>query len=402
MKSVFRLKGLKVVLSVCLLLSIMLVSPFTGYADDVSFDEPLNALNSDMFYRSDGWANGPDFNVGWRANNVEFNNGIMALRLDDSGTDQQRSYKPYASGEYATINRYGYGRVEARMKAAKGEGLVTSLFTYYNADESIQRNDEIDIEILGKDTTKVELNYFTKGVGEHSTIINLGFDASEAFHNYAFEWSPTYIKWYVDGNLVHTENGSRGPLPTDPGHIMVNLWAGAGAAAYYWTGYFTYPGTPVRAYYDWIKFTPLSAPSQNLIQNPGFESGAASWNAWGNSFVVSNNAKSGTYSLRTGTGAGGRGQIIEGVTALKSYTFSVWGKVSKSNTMGYVGVDCMDANGNIISKPQLTFNSTSYTQKSVTFTAPAGTVQFQVFVWKNAEDGNGYIYVDDLSLIRNN
>lgn len=397
MKSVFNRKMLKVMLSVSLVLLSMVASTLTGYTVDDAFYEPLNAMNEDMFYKSDGWANGPDFDVGWRAGNVEFNNGIMALRLDNSGTNEERSNKPYASGEYATNERYGYGRVEARMKAAQGDGLVTSLFTYYNADNNVKANDEIDIEILGKDTWKLELNYFTKGVGEHSTIIDLGFDSSAAFHNYAFEWSPTYIKWYVDGNLVHTENGSNGALPTDPGHIMVNLWAGGGEAAQYWTGYFTYPGSPVRAYYDWIEFTPM-VPEENIIQNPGFELGAASWEPWGNSVAVTNNKKSGIYSLRTGTGDGGSGQIIEGVTASKSYTFSAWGKVSQTGTQGYVGVDCMDVNDNIIAKPQLIFNSTSYTQKSITFTAPAATTKFQVFVWKNAEDGNGYIYIDDLIL----
>ncbi|MFM9280292.1 family 16 glycosylhydrolase [Paenibacillus jiagnxiensis] len=225
-----------------------------------AFEDPLNAVNYDRFYVSDGWGNGDDFGVFWKEDNVEFNNGIMALRLDKpSGCPSQCEGKPYASGEYATNdNTYGYGRVEARLKVAKGTGLVTSLFTYYDRDPdpNVNRNDEIDIEILGKDTTKLETNYYTNGVGEHSTVIDLGFDASLAFHTYAFEWSPTSIKWYVDGKLVHTENGSRGELPSHPGHIMVNFWAGANDAAKYWTGDLAYPGSPVRAYYDYIKYTP--------------------------------------------------------------------------------------------------------------------------------------------------
>ncbi|MFD1177461.1 family 16 glycosylhydrolase [Paenibacillus puldeungensis] len=248
-------RGLGAGLICCLLLSAVPASAANGFL------EPLNALNSGMFYASDGWENGPDFGVGWRANNIEFNNGIMALRLDKTGCPSQCSGEPYASGEYATIGEdYGYGRIEARMKVAKGTGLVTSLFTYYdhNPDPDIAENDEIDIEILGKDPTKLETNYYTAGVGEHSTVINLGFDASLGFHDYAFEWSPTEIKWYVDGNLVHTENGSRGQLPTHPGSIMVNFWAGANDAAKYWTGKFVYPGSPVRAYYDWIKYTPAN------------------------------------------------------------------------------------------------------------------------------------------------
>ncbi|WP_206098827.1 beta-glucanase [Paenibacillus paeoniae] len=254
-------KRMTVWLTAAAMLAVLLL-PKPISAADVAFLEPLNGTNPSMFYTSDGWANGVDFGVGWKAVNQEFSNGIMALRLDNAGCPASCSGKSYASAEYATNVKYGYGRVEARMKAAKGTGLVTSLFTY-SGQAPGSSNDEIDIEILGKDTTKLETNYFTNGVGNHSTIIDLGFDASLDFHDYAFEWSPTYIKWYVDGTLVHTENGSRGALPTNPGHIMVNLWSGSGPAEI-WTGKFNYPGAPVRAYYDWIKFTPASQlPADN-------------------------------------------------------------------------------------------------------------------------------------------
>lgn len=224
----------------------------------VALDEPLNKVNNDLFYKSNGWANGDDFGVGWKKDNVEFNNGVMAMRLDNTGCPSKCSGKKFASGEYSTQDTYGYGRIEVRLKVASGTGLVTSLFTYFDADPSdaVEANDEIDIEILGKDTTKLETNYYTDGGGGHSTVIDLGFDSSLDFHDYAFEWSPTSIKWYVDGKLIHTEDGSRGKLPSKPGQIMVNMWSADGDAAKYWAGKFVYPGVPVRAFYDWIKFMP--------------------------------------------------------------------------------------------------------------------------------------------------
>ncbi|WP_158453665.1 beta-glucanase [Paenibacillus beijingensis] len=250
-----KLKGMKALLAAAIVV-LGLAFPKQTTAADTAFYEPLNAVNNKMFYVSDGWGNSPNFGVGWKASNLEFNGGIMSPRLDNAGCPDACSGKNYASGEYATNLKYGYGRVEARIKAAKGTGLVTSLFTY-SGPAAGTSNDEIDIEILGKDTTKLEANYFTNGVGGHGTVIDLGFDSSLTFHNYAFEWSEDAIRWYVDGNLVHTENGSRGPLPTSPGYIMVNLWSGAGPAEI-WTGPFTYNGTPIRAYYDWIKYTPAS------------------------------------------------------------------------------------------------------------------------------------------------
>ncbi|MGW9529925.1 family 16 glycosylhydrolase [Paenibacillus terrae] len=124
---------------------------------------------------------------------IEFNSGIMALRVDTSGCPGGCEGKPFVSGEYATNDTYGYGRVEGRLKVAKARGLVTYLFSY------------------------------TNGVGSHETVLDLGFDASAAYHDYAFEWSPSAIRWYVDGKLVHRENGSRGELPSQPGQVKLDI-----------------------------------------------------------------------------------------------------------------------------------------------------------------------------------
>ena len=57
--------------------------------------------------------------------------------------------------------------------------------------------DEIDIEFLGKDTTKVQFNYYTNGQGNHEYVYNLGFDAAYGYHTYAFNWQRNYIAWPV-------------------------------------------------------------------------------------------------------------------------------------------------------------------------------------------------------------
>ena len=137
-----------------------------------------------------------------------FSGGLMTLQLDNATCPTGCSGKPYASDEYRTNDVYGYGTFTVHMRAAKASGIVSSFFIYNGTPW-----DEIDIEFLGKDTTKMQTNYFTNGVGGHETLINLGFDASAALHTYAIVWQSGSIKWYVDGVLVLTENGSRGPCP---------------------------------------------------------------------------------------------------------------------------------------------------------------------------------------------
>lgn len=128
----------------------------------------------------------------------------------------------------------------------------------YTGSSDNNPHDEIDIEILGQETTQLQVNYFTQGVGNHEKVIHLGFDAAHDFHTYAFDWSSTALHWYVDGQRVHTEDGSRGVLPKTAGRIMVNLWAGIGVDE--WLQPFVYSGSPLYADYDWIAFTSGSCP----------------------------------------------------------------------------------------------------------------------------------------------
>lgn len=75
-------------------------------------------------------------------------------------------------GEYRSTNNYGYGLYEVSMKPAKNTGIVSSFFTYTGPAHGTQW-DEIDIEFLGKDTTKVQFNYFMNGVGGLRRLLTL-------------------------------------------------------------------------------------------------------------------------------------------------------------------------------------------------------------------------------------
>jgi beta-glucanase (GH16 family) len=206
----------------------------------------LDSFDTSRWQKSDGWTNNGVFNCGWRADHVSFWGGFMTLTLDNSTCPGGCSGKPYASGEYRTLDVYGYGKFETRMKAAAGSGIVSSFFIYNGSPWH-----EIDVEILGKNPWQMQTNYFTNGVGGHESLVNLGFDSSAGYHNYAIVWASGSIQWYVDNVLVHTENGSRGPLPSVPGKIMANLWPGTGVDS--WLGPFSYSG-PLQAGYDWIQY----------------------------------------------------------------------------------------------------------------------------------------------------
>lgn len=232
-------------------------APATAYATPATETQASDAFAVDfkkgqpaIFEPSDGWTNGDPFNVFWHKDNVTFEDGTMQLTIDyDSSQDKV----PYSGGEFRTKKTYGYGRYEVSMKAIKNDGCVSSFFTYtgsYDGDPW----DEIDFEVLGKDTSKVQLNYYRNGVGGHEKMIDLGFDASDDFHTYAFEWHKDKIIWFVDGKEVFRREGAN--LPRTKGKIMMNAWCGKGVDA--WLKPFNDEKLPLTAEYQWVKYTPFA------------------------------------------------------------------------------------------------------------------------------------------------
>lgn len=197
------------------------------------------------FYAADGYTNGGMFNCKWSNECAAVENGILNMTVKKD--DDKNNLTGYLGAEYRTDELRSYGMYAVCMKPAKGSGLVSSFFTY----TSNPRWDEIDIEFLGKDTTKVQFNYYTDGVGGHEYLYDLGFDASAEFHVYAFDWQPDSITWYVDGIAVYTASTS---IPQYPQQVMMNIWNCTGLDD--WTGALDDSALPATAQYKWVAYIP--------------------------------------------------------------------------------------------------------------------------------------------------
>ncbi|MCH5163172.1 MAG: family 16 glycosylhydrolase [Clostridiales bacterium] len=203
----------------------------------------------ELFRASSGYGNGGMFDCVWSGNNAEHDGAKGALKLKLTG-DSNMVY----GAEYQSYNTYGYGYYSVRMKPIKREGVVSSFFTYVGWPQW----DEIDIEFLGKDTTKVQFNYFTNGVGKHEKLINLGFDASEGYHEYGFKWEEDKITWYVDGKGVYKATAN---IPTHDTKIMMNVWNGKSEgdnSVKGWLGTFDKNNIgELTAEYKWVGYRPI-------------------------------------------------------------------------------------------------------------------------------------------------
>ena len=143
---------------------------------------------------------------------------------------EQTAVRDLTSGAIASVASYRYGRFRAEIRPSGVQGLVTGMFLHRNGPHQ-----EIDIEFLGKDTTKMLINVFynpgpagTKleyGYRGTPTLIDLGFDAAEEFHVYEINWQPGLIQWSVDGEVIYERAiWDPTPIPDQELQFNFNLW----------------------------------------------------------------------------------------------------------------------------------------------------------------------------------
>jgi endo-1,3-1,4-beta-glycanase ExoK len=227
-----------------------------------AFTDLLDGFDSSRWAKSDGWANGSPFDNAWSAGNVNFHDGLLELVLDDTA----RLGQPYTSAEYRSTGYYGYGCYEASFRPVAVPGAVTAFFTFAGPYDNggNGKHNEIDIEFvgayLGEGPSSVQFNFWTNDDGYASRneyLMQLEFDATAAFHAYGFKWTSAGIDWYVDGDLVYSvfdTTGNPTPKASDSlQKIMLNLWPVDDTASG-WAGTFVYPGEPLRAQYQWVRY----------------------------------------------------------------------------------------------------------------------------------------------------
>lgn len=153
-------------------------------------------------------------------------NNVLELNFNS----EKNSVRSFTSAALVTKEKYQFGKFSVELRPSNVSGLITGIFLFRNSPHQ-----EIDIEFLGKDTTKMLINvFFNPGMegskleyGYRGTpvVIDLGFDASEDFHLYEIKWQNNLIKWSVDGTVVY-ERGiwEPTPIPYLPMEFNVNLW----------------------------------------------------------------------------------------------------------------------------------------------------------------------------------
>ncbi|MEU8522929.1 family 16 glycosylhydrolase [Streptomyces sp. NPDC048577] len=151
----------------------------------------------------------------------------------------------YTSARLNTAGRFTaqYGRVEARMKVPRGQGMWPAFWMLGNDLGQVGWPDsgEIDImENVGFEPSTVHGTLHgpgysgAGGIGAGFTLPG-GQTFADAFHTFAVDWAPGRITWSVDGTVYQTRTpadlGGRTWVFDKPFFLILNLAVGG-----YWPG----------------------------------------------------------------------------------------------------------------------------------------------------------------------
>jgi endo-1,3-1,4-beta-glycanase ExoK len=179
--------------------------------------------------------------------------------------------KPWKGSEMITQQTFRYGAFEARIRAARGSGMITPFFLYKdNSEIAGGQWEELDFEIFGKDG-RFQTQAMTPGKNgaprtEHVLLHDLPTAAWDHYYTYRMEWTPTQLSFYIDGQLIRRETDAvefaklMDPNQAEAMRLRVSLWAGD----YDWSGLFDQASAPGAMFVNWIQvysFTPGAGPN---------------------------------------------------------------------------------------------------------------------------------------------
>ncbi|MDR6553673.1 family 16 glycosylhydrolase [Paenibacillus qinlingensis] len=408
---------LRTVLPVCLLatatLSTVLPDPVSAaapagytlyYADEFN-DTVIN--EDDWMYRDAG-----PYSLGYnRKENVRESGGSLHI---DFKREQINGTWYNTCGGIVSKKLFGYGYYETRAKLFNSTTGLHSSFWSMGLSNHIAANNitgltaEIAAGNLPFYNQATEIDGFehdsANGYYDTGTITYIpGYGSPrqhvnvtpDAWHIYGYEWTPTAIKFYLDGTLVNTINTVTTPMPFAP----ANFWLTA-------LGYRTvsdYTKLPGESEFDYFRFYAKSYPAANLLGNPQMEftvkdtskgytdQDTPNWIETYDkdaSFMTTTDAHTGTRSLKHAKGSNylvTTKQNLNGI-ANDTYQLSAWVKSSggqaqaQMRVLNYGGTEMNITVPTTSTWTQITLNNIPVTngQATIAFTSNANSSQWML------------------------
>lgn len=266
------------------------------------FEDPFDGSTIDSSIWEHQVGDGTNYGLppGWGNNELQyytsfsFNSFVQGGMLHIVARDLPISGSNYSSARLRTLGAldFRYGRVEARIRLPKGQGLWPAFWMLPTDSPygSWAASGEIDVMEAVNQMTSVHgtIHYGSNWPNNVSNGGSRGgMDYSLDFHVYAMEWTPDRIRWFVDGQEYYSVTSStwyssaalsnpRAPFDT-PFHLLLNLAVGG-----------NWPGSPdastqfpAEMLIDWVRvyrieqqpFGPAPAPIPGRIEAEDFDLG---------------------------------------------------------------------------------------------------------------------------------
>ncbi|KAI0099863.1 concanavalin A-like lectin/glucanase domain-containing protein [Nemania sp. FL0031] len=159
----------------------------------------------------------PDDTFTLESSNIDFDDTKGAVFTITESTN---------SATLASNFYFFFGRTEVLMKAAQGQGIISSIV--WGSDTL----DEVDWEFKGGNESFAFSNYFSKG---NTNVTGTGGDHPVSgsiydLHNYTTVWTKEKLEWHLDGSLVRTllaaEANNTADFPQTPMTLRLGSWVG--------------------------------------------------------------------------------------------------------------------------------------------------------------------------------
>lgn len=127
---------------------------------------------------------------------------------------------------------------------------------------------ELDIEVLGKNNAEIlSTNLFMNdSVGKlvhEIKEIHREQSLADDFHTYILEWTPNYIAWFIDGEVVRRQVGDFVEHMNIAQEYRFNAWISSTPA---WVGAIDKTSMPAYQFVDWLEYSSYNPITEDFTK----------------------------------------------------------------------------------------------------------------------------------------
>lgn len=239
-------------------------------------DEFTNSIGPDWVFEtgtgSGGWGNN-ELQY-YRSQNATIQNGQLVI----TARNESFGGSNYTSARLKTQGRksWTYGKIEARIAMPAFQGVWPAFWMLGDNITSVSwpACGEIDVmEHVNTESRTYGTIHWQDNNGQYASYGGNTTVAVTGYHVYAIEWTPSSIKWFVDGVQFHEASILNSVNGTNEFHnnffIILNMAIGGN-----WPGFTVNNGAlPANMYVDYVRvYQQTNAPSSVLIQAENYSS----------------------------------------------------------------------------------------------------------------------------------